>query len=200
VRVAVDLDNVINNLSAMWAKWLADTMDPNFSISKWTEWDVEKCLTNHNKDSKRVYDYLFMAGSFAKCDMQPGAKTAIYWMLDAGFEVCIASASHPNVVAEKWAWIEKHLPRLTYKQYVPIYNKARLDVDCLIDDGPHNIKTFEGQLPILFDAPWNHAGPTRTDFDWHVHRARNWSDVIRIIYQHQPGLRARTLPPIPIIP
>lgn len=79
---------------------------------------------------------------------------------DLGCEIYIVTATDPQNVSNKAAWLQEQLPFLNmYDSLIIIKNKQMLsgDIDILIDDCVDNL--VGGYYhKILFDYPWNRHG------------------------------------------
>ncbi|SFJ64822.1 5'(3')-deoxyribonucleotidase [Paenibacillus sp. UNC496MF] len=165
--IGVDLDSTLNNLDAVWLERYNKDYGDNLTKADMISWDV----THYVKPEcgKKMYDYLREPGFFRNLGIQPHAAEVMSFLHEY-FEVYIVSSSHPNVVADKWAWVEKHLPFIDYHHFVPLHHKHRFEMDYLIDDGPHNFDRFKG-TGILIDMPYNQH--LRSKYK----RCTDWLDV-----------------------
>lgn len=162
-RIGIDLDSTLNRLDLAWAAWIKQH-DPNFEPHHWETWDVH----NHTTMGHRVYDYLDIPGVFATFGVHTNARGVVGEIMKH-HDVFIVTASKPSTHADKQAWLKEHLPMISDDNVIFCFRKEIVDVDVLIDDGPHNFKRA-GVEPILFDGTWNR----------HVDlpRVRNWVEVL----------------------
>lgn len=104
--------------------------------------------------------------------MVPNEKSQhVLEQLSKKYDVFIVSAAvqFPNSLNEKLDWLGEHFPFLHWKQIVFCGSKAVVHGDYMIDDLPHNLKTFNGQ-PFIYTAPHNkHIN----GFD----RLNDWSEI-----------------------
>ncbi|TYA14949.1 hypothetical protein FRY98_04595 [Paenibacillus faecis] len=77
--------------------------------------------------------------------------------MTADYDVIIVTAARPSSVAEKWRWLQRHLPFIPFENFFVAKRKYLLGFDLLIDDGPHNILAARdtGKQTILIPRPWN---------------------------------------------
>ncbi|AWB44103.1 hypothetical protein DCC85_07650 [Paenibacillus sp. CAA11] len=77
--------------------------------------------------------------------------------LTDSYDVIIVTAARPASVAEKWNWLQKHLPFIPFENFFVAKRKYLLNFDLLIDDGPHNLIAAReaGRQTILIPRPWN---------------------------------------------
>jgi len=71
---------------------------------------------------------------------------------------------------DKYDWLQTHLPFIPWSHYVFCGDKSIIAADYMIDDHPHNLKSFRGK-GLLFTASHNvkETGFTRVD---------NWQEVL----------------------
>lgn len=151
MRIGIDIDSTLNTLDEAWCEWIIKTHDPSFSLSKWTEWSVNKLTTAGTK----AFDFLSIPGSFRYLGVRDGAKEAVKRLEDSGHELFVVSSCDPaRSWGEKHDWVREHFNSIPKHNLIACSRKGLLKLDVLIDDGPHNFKDFDGR-GIIFDQPWN---------------------------------------------
>jgi 5'-nucleotidase len=93
--------------------------------------------------------------------------------LHSKYEVFVVSAAteFPKSLKEKYDWIAKHFPFISWKNFVLCGDKSIIKGDIMIDDHEKNLLTFEGDK-LLFDAVHN----------WHLttyDRVIDWNQVAK---------------------
>ena len=167
IRIGVDLDTTLNDLEVVWLDRYNKDYGDCLTVEDMTDWDAT--LYVKPECGARVYDYLDEPGFFRHLGIKPGAREGMAFLWEH-FEVFIVSAAHPHTVADKWGWIREHLPFIPYEHFIAASRKDLLNLDYLIDDGPHNIERFPG-TGIVFDMPYNRHLPDR------YLRFRNWEEI-----------------------
>lgn len=179
LRIGVDLDTTLNDLEIVWLERYNRDYGDCLTVEHMVDWDVSTYVKP--ECGRKMYDYLDEPGFFRRLGIKPGAREGMAF-LSEHFEVYIVSAAHPNSVADKWAWIQEHLPFVPFEHFVPLSKKELLKLDYLIDDGPHNIERFPG-TGIVFDMPYNRHLPSRHP------RFDNWLDIRKyfenVLMQHR---------------
>lgn len=114
-------------------------------------------------DKKELRDELYQIysskGFFENLPPITGAVQALHELLDIGHDVRICTApisSYQNCVAEKFAWVDKHLGKDWINRIILTKDKTWVRGDILIDDKPQ----ITGSLsPVwehwLYDQPYN---------------------------------------------
>jgi 5'(3')-deoxyribonucleotidase len=158
--IGIDLDSCLNTLDEAWCKWIQATIDPTFTIQKWTQWGVHNLVkTPDGKPNLRVYDFVYLRGAFANLDVQPGAQEVVACLERDGHSLHLVSNSHPEVIAEKHKWIEKFFGDTAladHNKQIWTGCKSAVKLDVLIDDGMHNFVGFPGEKIVML-KPWNQA-------------------------------------------
>ncbi len=117
-----------------------------------------------------VRQFPHRAEFFKDLDPIPGALEGIH-QLHEKHDVYITTAAMEFELCftDKFNWLKKHLPFISWKNIVFCGDKSIILADYLIDDLERNLKTFTG-TPLLFTAPHNAHVEGYT-------RLNNWQEV-----------------------
>ncbi|KIN27533.1 hypothetical protein B4072_2107 [Bacillus subtilis] len=85
--------------------------------------------------------------------------------------VVTTATNHPESLKAKLEWLTEHFSFIPHSNVVLCGNKSIIKADIMIDDGIHNLESFEG-MKILFDAPHNRN-------DNRFIRVMNWEEIER---------------------
>jgi 5'(3')-deoxyribonucleotidase len=147
ISIAVDLDDVLNDLQEKWIKRY--NIDYDDHLEGFEDWDVIKCVKP--ECGKKIFDYLKADNFFRYVNIKKDAREVMQW-LNENFELYIVTSAHYEVVRDKALWIKHYLPFMNItNQVVFCHPKHLINTDYLIDDGPHNVEKF-GQQAIVFDT------------------------------------------------
>ncbi len=135
---------------------------------------------------KQIYQIIAKKGFFKNLPPMTNAVEAINAMQEAGHEVFICTSpltSWQNCVAEKYAWVEKHLGKYWTKKIILTKDKTLVQGDILIDDKPLVTGCMSPTWQhILYDCPYNRAEnnlelqtelANKPRLTW-----KNWQDVL----------------------
>lgn len=164
--IALDLDDVINNLCHVWIDRYNKDYDDDMTLEAWNTWAIDGIVKP--ECSIKIYDYLKEPGFFFNVDIQEGARETIEKLVEK-YEVYIVTAFAAHTCVDKTNWVKKHLPFFDIKRLVFCTCKGIINTDFLIDDGGHNITDFK-QEGIVFDTAHNR---NITDHK----RVHNWKDI-----------------------
>lgn len=143
LKVAVDADGVIVNLSEPWLRRYNELYNDNMTQDVFmSDWEVhERAKCGH-----KVYDIFSEEGFFRNLPALPGAIQALETLQrDERIDLFVVTAAsgRPTVAKEKFEWFEKHCPFLNVKKQVILCNRKDLiATDILIDDYARNIEAW----------------------------------------------------------
>jgi 5'(3')-deoxyribonucleotidase len=149
-RIALDMDEVIVDIYSRFISLYEERyqIKPNpeeYAGRKFYEL----------KGAGNFRDFLHEPGFFADLPIFEGAAEVVHW-LHIHFDLFIVTAAQefPNSLKDKYVWLQKYLPFISWKQYVFCGDKSMILADYMIDDHVHNLATFKG-VGLLFSAPHN---------------------------------------------
>lgn len=166
-KIGIDLDSTLNNLDKVWLDRYNN--DYNDNIKEWSQWDMEKIVKP--ECGKKIYNYLHEKNFFLNLDIQPNAKEVVE-QLSEDYELYVVTAYVPDTCIDKVNWIKKQKLNIDEKNIIFINNKGLLQLDYLIDDGPHNFENFKG-TGLVYDMPYNKNIKNSSN----RFRVKSWEDV-----------------------
>ncbi len=107
---------------------------------------------------------------FQHVEVMPGAKE-ILEVLNQEHELYIVTARPTYTAHITHDWLYCHFPFLTEQQLIMCHNKQLINVDCMVDDGIHNLEGFP--YVVVYNQPWN-----KNASFW---RANDWVDVYNLV-------------------
>lgn len=171
----VDVDDVTAELMGKWLEVYNKEYEDSVEKSQITDWAVHEFVKPlcgrkfYNYLTKKLYN-----------DISPieGALDGINKLRQYAHVVFVTSFI-PKTAGAKYEWLLHHGFLDNSKDYVETYSKGLIKADILIDDGWHNIQSFKGHLPILYNQPWNEKYK-------HHFRAKDWNGVIDLVRAYYP--------------
>lgn len=193
-RIGVDCDNVINNLAESIIDVYNKDYNDNLSVADITTYNMRQFFKNVSQD--KFYDYFTDKRVWDNIKVLENCVITLKKYHDLGCEIYIVTATAPQNISNKAAWLQEQLPFLNmYDSLIAIKNKQMLsgDIDILIDDCVDNL--VGGYChKILFDYPWNRHGFESHEKNTHMlhqrYRCRNWNNIdeaINIIMKTDMG-------------
>lgn len=164
-KLGIDLDSTLNNLEEIWLKKYNEEYKDN--LKEWSTWHIH----NHVKPEcgKNIFKYLHEPNFFYDLDIRENAKD-VFEYLNEYFDIYIVTAYTVDTCVDKVNWVKKHLPTFNIENVIFCNDKSVLNLDYLIDDGPHNILGFK-QIGIVYDMSYNINLPSN------YLRVKNWLDI-----------------------
>ncbi len=171
-RIAIDMDDVMADTHAKFIKLYLEGEMPRYTLEELKEKSFHELFDadEYRALSSRVYE----PGFFADIPVMEGAQDVIADLMQK-YDVFIASAAQefPNSLREKWDWLQRHFPAISWRNYIFMGDKSVLNTAYLIDDMPRNLRTFQGH-GLLFDALHNRD-------DNQFQRVMSWQDVSKVL-------------------
>ena len=152
--IAIDFDDVCNNLLVSWVSWLNHQHSLNKTVQEMTNWDMT--LNFPELSAYDVYRPLDIAEFWDTVYVYPEAKKAIQEMKQQGFQVVIVTTTSYDHASTKFTHcLFKYLKGLIEPADIIIAShKELIKCDYLIDDNPVNLKDSTA-LRFLIDATHN---------------------------------------------
>lgn len=163
--IAIDMDEVLADL--MGKVLILHQEKYGYSLKRADYWG------KHFKDLPEIMSLrpaLFEKGFFRDLSVMQDSQEVLL-ELSERFDLYIVTAAMEfrNSFADKYDWLAEHFPFIPWKNIVFCGKKHIIKTDWLIDDMPHNLKTFTG-TPLLFTASHN----THED---RFERVNNWQEI-----------------------
>ena len=176
MKIGVDIDSVLNNLSECALKMFNEHSGKNVCLEDLTSYDYYECLPKEDADymislfsNKELWDELEPIK-----DSQWGLQT----LVNNGHQVLLATATSPVNFAWKVEWIAKYYPFFDQKNIIRIMDKSLLNVDVLVDDCMDQLTKIICDR-IVLDYAWNRNEIKDKVYD--INRAYSWKDIVNII-------------------
>ena len=168
-KLGIDLDTTLNNLIDIWLERY--NKEYGDKLKEYPTWDIDKWVKP--ECGKKIFNYLHEPNFFYNLDIRENAKEVIEY-LSKHFDIYIVTAYTADTCFDKARWVNKYLPNFDIKNIIFCNDKSVLNLDYLIDDGPHNIVGFK-QTGIVYDMPYNRY---LENYDWLTFpRVYDWMDI-----------------------
>lgn len=164
-RIAVDMDEVIADVRP---KFL-DLYEREFGWrpQKKDYWGKKIYQVN---GALQIREFLHEKGFFADLPVMPGSREVLRELMEH-YEVYITTAAMEfrASLEDKYDWMHRHFPFIHWKQIVFCGDKSVIRADYMIDDHPHNLRSFVGK-GLLYTASHNIEEEAFT-------RVNDWSEI-----------------------
>jgi 5'(3')-deoxyribonucleotidase len=172
MRIGIDIDDVACDMKPSAVEYFNRAHGADICVGDITGWNPEFSTPDDGtiRWSDHVvsclYDDKFVLGLPA----MDGAKEGIRGLAEF-HDVILITSRRTSVAGTTYDWVRANLG-----EYPIIF--ARHDknhgLDMLIDDAPHHINSFRGDIAFIFDQPWN-----RVEFTRPVVRVKTWSGIVK---------------------
>ena len=174
--IAVDVDGIVNNLIPRAIEVYNERYNEHLVLDNFNKYKIEDCLP---KDKARKFLDIFTEEEFwGSLTPLKDSIWGIKQLVDSGYEVYFATATHYSNFAWKVEWLKYFFGMIPEKNIICIHNKELLKVDVLIDDCIDNLLSSRWFERITLDYPWNRYVWDET---YGIHRAFNWIEIVDIV-------------------
>lgn len=171
--ILVDMDGVLADWGAGYGRHLDYYAERAEGIPRHQQQTSFDLMAGLNEDQRLVVRETMNNMDYFALDPIPGAKRALYGMLDYGHDVLICTSpwnSNRRCVDEKFRWVGYHLGSSWLDRVIITKDKTMVQADILVDDKPLITGRYEPTwTQVLFDQPYN-QGVTGRD------RLMTWDD------------------------
>lgn len=173
--ILVDMDDTLTTLGKPWIDYLNETYGTSVKMEDIDSWSIHKFFPEIPVNL--VYKALSEPDIWRNINPLPGAIEAIK-KLQKEHDVYVVTSAQADSIPYKEKALLKYFKTLNHKHIIYTQNKQMIKGDILIDDGPHNLKGFNG-TKILFDK-WHNKSFDEKSIK--AHRAYSWHDILDLIY------------------
>lgn len=177
--IYIDVDDTIEDLLFAWCTYLNTKYDLYIDPNDAKEWDVTKLFTTLTH--KQIYGALYDDELWKSVKPIAGAPKYIKKLMDDGFDVYLATATHAAQFKIKLdEVIFKYFPFIHEDHIITIHNKQLLRGLVLVDDYVENLKNSD-YYGILFESYYNKS----TDLSnlENVYMVSSWKDCYKKIHE-----------------
>lgn len=184
MKIGIDVDNVINNLTECVLSIYNEDTGSDLKITDITDYDMTMFVKPELKENfyryfsdDRVWERLQIKDGAADCIEEIAKKHEIYFV----------TSTYPENVNRKAKWLSEHIRGVDVdKRLIVCHNKPLLEgLDILFDDYEPNLRG--SYTRVLMDYAWNQKPVDRDmsieeEIRWHSYfRVDNWSEFWSII-------------------
>lgn len=176
MTIAIDIDDVINNLCECWCEWLSEHYNTRVSYQDVTRWDISGFFPELSKD--QVFEPLHNPDFWDRVQPKEDAPEYIKKLMDCGHKVYLCtSTDYRNIQMKYEKIVKRYFPFIKWSQVIVMSDKQMLSVDVLIDDYIGNL--IGGKyIKLLMDAPHNRYTNATL---YGLHRVHNWEEIFDTI-------------------
>ena len=168
LTLSIDMDEVITDTAKKLKDWYSNEYGIVFKEEDLHGIDLKKVVKPEH--FSKFHEYLNAPGFFGDLEIMPDAENVLK-RLNEEYDLYIVSAAleFPNSLKDKYDWIAKNLPFITWRQICLCGNKSIVQTDIMIDDRTRNFSHFQGRK-ILYTQHHN-------IFEENYERVSNWKEI-----------------------
>ena len=174
--IAVDVDNVVNNLQEVVVSLFNKNNNTNYVLDDFFDYNIENILP--------VSEAVVMKELYGSHDIYqyikpvPKSQDALQKFINDGHQVYLVTDMIPSNCVEKINWLHHYFPFIDDAHIVFMKHKHLFKCDIMIEDNAQNLTAGVLYHRICFDKPWNR---NVHDYAYDIHRCDNWKDIINIV-------------------
>lgn len=173
--IAVDVDNVLNNLQEAVIKVFNQRYGTKYTMSDFNHYNVSECLSK--EDAINFIALYSEPGIYDTVAPLQDSQKVLTKLKNAGHEVYLVTQSKPSIFEEKTKWIKYHY-HIDDSHIVCMKNKWLFKCDVMVEDNLENLLGGHHYDRICFDYQWNR---NVRDEVYGIHRVSNWQEAINVI-------------------
>jgi 5'(3')-deoxyribonucleotidase len=168
-KLIVDMDGVLADIYKQMTRWefqqTGQIIHHKATLGKMEPDVFPNCL-----------QHIRQTGFFLDMPLMPNAQKVMQ-KLNEQYDLYVVSAAtqFPNSLEEKYYWLEKHFPFISWQQLVLCGRKNIICGDIMIDDHYKNLDFFNGRT-ILFSQPHNYGKN-----DKNHERVQGWEEIGKLL-------------------
>ena len=175
--IYIDVDDTIEDLLLAWVNYLNNKYGLSVDVNNCKDWNLG--LLFPMLTEKQIADALWDVELWKNVKPIEGAVEHIKKLMDDGFDVYLATATHATYFNDKFIHvINKYFPFIKEDHIITIHNKQLLRGLVLVDDYVENLKDGD-YYGILFQSYYNQDVDI-SNYDY-IYKATCWEECYIII-------------------
>ena len=175
--IAVDFDNILNNLTEKVLEIYNAQSGKNIQMAELTAYNFYDCLSKDDADgiiklfkNKNMWDALSPI---------EGARNGLQKLIDVGYRVYIVTATAPENFVWKISWLKKYFPFFNVDNVILMKDKSLFKCDIMIEDFYDQLIKNKFCHKIILDYPWNQD--EAKDWVHSTYRCKNWKEIVEAV-------------------
>lgn len=179
--IAVDFDNILNNLTEKTLELYNAQSGKSIQMSEITSYNFYDCLSKTDADGiiklfkkKELWDILTPI---------EGSRDGLQKLVDAGHRVFIVTATAPENFLWKIQFLRKHFPFFNTENVIRMMDKSLFKCDIMIEDSYEQLIKNKLCHKVILDYSWNRD--EAKDWVHGTYRCKNWSEIVAAVNKIQ---------------
>ena len=175
--IAIDIDNVLNNLCEAVLSVYNEDADDNLKSSDIRTYYIDNFVKPQYKDTFK--HYFLDKRVWERIKLIKDCQKYIAKLFNKGHTIIFLTSTEPENLKKKANWLQRNFPYINIRKSLFCCPKKQYmsGIDLLIDDCGSNLidAKYNG---IILDYPWNQDFVTD---DKQFFRANNWKEIYEIV-------------------
>ena len=175
--IAVDFDNILNNLTEKVLEIYNAQSRKNIKMTELTAYNFYDCLPKDDADGiVKLFKNKNMWDALSPIE---GSRDGLQKLIDAGYRVYIVTATAPENFAWKISWLKKYFPFFNSDNVIRMKDKSLFKCDIMIEDFYDQLIKNKLCHKVILDYPWNID--EAKDWVHGTHRCKNWKEIVEVV-------------------
>lgn len=156
MRIGIDIDDVLNNLTNCVLYVYNSDANDNLRLNDITEYDMKQFVKPEYQ--KNFFKYFIDKRVWALVKPNNVAFDLINKLHSEGHSIYFVTATHPLNIKNKYLWLNKYLKWDCWDSLVVTKDKTIITgLDILLDDNVSNLgyQNENNTIFVLYSKPWN---------------------------------------------
>lgn len=174
--IAVDIDNVLNNLQEAVLSLFNKRNGTSYTLSDFHDYDIANDLPMDEATTmKKIYGE---SGLYSLVKPLPYAQDCLQKLVNDGHQVYLVTDAIPATFGEKVEWLHHYYPFIDNAHIISMAPKWLFKADILIEDKLSTLMRCYYSYRVCMNQPWNQ---NVNDWVHDIYRCNNWNDIMSTI-------------------
>lgn len=151
--IAIDCDNVLNNLQETIINIFNERYGASYTMDDFKKYNISECI--NKEDAIKMLALYSEPGIYDSVYPLSDAQTVVQKLIRMGHEVYVVTDSPVSIFEEKVHWIKYYFPDIDDAHIICMKHKWLLKCDIMIDDNMDNLLGGYHYDRVCVDCPWN---------------------------------------------
>lgn len=175
--IAVDFDNILNNLTEKTLEVHNAQSGKNIKMSELTSYNFYDCLDKTDADGMvKLFKNKILWDALTPID---GSREGLQKLIDTEHRVYIVTATAPENFLWKISWLKKYFPFFNSDNVIRMKDKSLFKCDIMIEDCYEQLIKNKLCHKICLDYPWNRD--ETKDWVHGTYRCQSWIQIVEAV-------------------
>lgn len=183
--IAVDFDNILNNLTEKTLEVYNDQSGKTIQAENLTSYNFYDCIDKTDADGMiKLFKNKILWDALTPIE---GSREGLQKLIDAGHRVYIVTATAPENFAWKINWLKKYFPFFNTDNVIRMKDKSLFKCQVMIEDCLDQLIKNKLCNKVLLNYPWNQN--ESKDFVYDIYRCKSWPEILEAVNQIEKEIK-----------